>query len=69
MHLAMSLYSCSLRPIQDKPNTGTTKSEGKKVIAAAFRTTSQEYGSRGTLELFGVAEHGTRHVVTKLGAF
>mmetsp|Transcript_8032 Transcript_8032/g.12747 ORF Transcript_8032/g.12747 Transcript_8032/m.12747 type:complete len:138 (+) Transcript_8032:174-587(+) len=39
----------------------------RMTVAATFRTTTNEYGSRGSLELFGVAEHGLRSDITKMG--
>jgi hypothetical protein len=37
----------------------------KTMLSATYTTTSREYGSRGSLELFGVAQHGVRQDITK----
>mmetsp|Transcript_70097 Transcript_70097/g.146173 ORF Transcript_70097/g.146173 Transcript_70097/m.146173 type:complete len:136 (-) Transcript_70097:168-575(-) len=52
-------------PVTPKEEKPISEEETKRMLAAAFRTTSQEYGSRGSLELFGVAEHGTKASITR----
>lgn len=39
----------------------------KMVAAATYMTVNGDYGSRGSLELFGVAQHGIRSDITKHG--
>lgn len=39
----------------------------KQVARSMFQTTAYEYGSRGSLELFGVSQHGVKATITKPG--
>lgn len=39
----------------------------KLVSAATYMTCNGDYGSRGSLELFGVAQHGIKSDITKHG--
>ncbi|KAJ1485242.1 hypothetical protein T484DRAFT_1794285, partial [Baffinella frigidus] len=38
----------------------------RRMAASMYRTTACEYGSRGSLELFGTGQHGTKQTISKL---
>ena len=54
-------------PPEDKAEKDLERQK-REVARSMFVTTTQEYGSRGSLELFGVAQHGISATITKPGA-